>query len=134
MKDLKLVDDGHCFACGKKNDVGLGLEFRQAEDGRTVSEFIPRKVHQGFMDIVHGGIIATVLDEAMVKRVLFEGIEAMTAEISVRFKSPLFVGERAAVEADIKKTGSRLLETSARMIKGDSIVVAEAEAKLLRNA
>jgi uncharacterized protein (TIGR00369 family) len=133
MRNLRLIDDGHCFACGKKNDVGLGLEFRHAE-GRTISEFIPRKAHQGFMDIVHGGIIATVLDEAMVKRVLFEGMEAVTAEISVRFRSPLFVGEKAVVEAEIRKSGSRLLMTSARMTKGDSTVVAEAEAKLLRNA
>ncbi len=132
MKGIKLIEDGHCFACGKKNDAGLGLEFRHS-DGRTISEFIPRKAHQGFMDIVHGGIIATVLDEAMVKRVLSEGMEAMTAEISVRFRSPLFVGERATVEAEIKNAGKRLLETSARMIKGDSTVVAEAEAKLLRN-
>jgi acyl-coenzyme A thioesterase PaaI-like protein len=133
MKELKLIDDGYCFACGTKNDVGLGLEFDYA-DGRTISEFIPRKVHQGFMDIVHGGIIATVLDEAMVKRVLCEGMEAVTAEITVRFRSPLFVGEKAVVEAGIKRAGSRLLETSAKMTKGGGIVVAEAEAKLLRNA
>jgi acyl-coenzyme A thioesterase PaaI-like protein len=132
MKDLRLIDDGYCFVCGEKNDIGLGLQFRQA-GGRTISEFVPHKAHQGFMDIVHGGIIATVLDEAMVKRVLFEGMEAVTAEISVRFRSPLFVGEKAVVEAEIKRTGGRLLVTCARMIKGDSTVVAEAEAKLIRN-
>jgi uncharacterized protein (TIGR00369 family) len=133
MKQLKLIDDGYCFACGKKNDAGLGLEFSPA-GGKTVSEFIPRKAHQGFRDIIHGGIIATVLDEAMVKSALFEGMEAVTAEISVRFRSPLFVGEKVVIEAVIRKTGSRLLMTSARMTKGDSTVVAEAEAKLLRNA
>jgi acyl-coenzyme A thioesterase PaaI-like protein len=132
MRELRLVDDGHCFACGKKNDVGLALEFRH-EDGRTFSEFIPRKVHQGFMDIVHGGIITTILDEAMVKEALSEGMEAVTAEISVRFRSPLFVGEKAIVEAGIKKAGSRLVETSAIMTKGSGVVVAEAEGKLLRN-
>jgi acyl-coenzyme A thioesterase PaaI-like protein len=129
---MKLVDDGYCFACGKRNDIGLGLEFSHL-DGRTFSEFIPKKAHQGFMDIVHGGIITTVLDEAMVKGVLFQGIEAVTAEISVRFRNPLFVGEKAVIESEIRKAGTRLLETSARMLKGDRTVVAEAEAKLLRN-
>jgi acyl-coenzyme A thioesterase PaaI-like protein len=133
VKEFRLVDDGHCFACGKENDAGLRLDFRH-EDGRTISEFIPQKVHQGFKDIVHGGIITTILDEAMVKRVLFEGIEAVTAEISVRFRSPLFVGEKAVIESEIKKAGGRLLVTCARMTKGGSTVVAEAEAKLLRNA
>jgi acyl-coenzyme A thioesterase PaaI-like protein len=133
VKEFRLIDDGHCFACGKKNNAGLGLDFRH-EDGRTISEFIPGKAHQGFMDIVHGGIITTVLDEAMVKRVLSEGIEAVTAEISVRFRSPLFVGEKVVVVSEIKKAGGRLIMTSAKMTKGDSTVVAEAEAKLLRNA
>ncbi len=129
---MKLIDDGYCFACGNRNDIGLGLEFSH-RDGRTFSEFVPKKVHQGFMDIVHGGIITTVLDEAMVKGVLFQGIEAVTAEISVRFRNPLFVGEKAVIESEIKKAGTRLLETSARMLKDDRTVVAEAEAKLLRN-
>jgi uncharacterized protein (TIGR00369 family) len=133
MKEFRLVDDGHCFACGKENDAGLRLNFRQ-EDGRTISEFIPQKVHQGFKDIVHGGIITTILDEAMVKRVLSEGIEAVTAEISVRFRSPLFVGEKVVVESEIKRAGGRLIMTSAKMTKDDNTVVAEAEAKLLRNA
>jgi acyl-coenzyme A thioesterase PaaI-like protein len=133
MREFKLIDDGHCFACGKTNNVGLKLDFRHKE-GRTICEFIPGKVHQGFANIVHGGIIATILDEAMVKGVLFEGMEAVTAEISVRFSSPLFVGEKATVEAEIKKARGRFLMTSARMTKEGSTIVAEAEAKLLRNA
>jgi uncharacterized protein (TIGR00369 family) len=129
---LNLEDDGHCFVCGRNNSSGLKLDFRE-EDGRTVAEFVPGKAHQGFRDIVHGGIIAAVLDEAVMKTVLAKGIEAVTAEITVRFRSPLAVGERARVEAGITKSGGRLFETSAVVVKSDGTVAAEARTKLLRN-
>lgn len=132
MKHIELDDDGYCFVCGGKNQSGLRLQFR-TEDSRAVSEFVPQKIHQGFKDIVHGGIISTILDEAMVKAVLSCGIEAVTAEFTVRFKSPLFVGDKVFIEAEIKKMGSRLIETSAWIKKNDDTVIAEASAKLLRN-
>ena len=133
MIRVSLADDGFCFACGMDNSSGLRLEFRGG-NGRVTSEFVPQKAHQGFKDIVHGGIITTILDEAMVKAVLSLGIEALTAEITVRFKMPLLVGEKAFIEAEINKIGNRLVETSARIRKADASVVAEAGAKLLRNA
>ena len=132
MKRLQLEDDGQCFACGKKNPRGLQLDFR-SEEGRTSAEFLPLKEHQGFKGVVHGGIIATVLDEAMVKTVLSTGTQAVTAELTVRFKSVLLTGEGAAVEAELSKPVGKVVETSARMLKRDGTVVAEARAKLLRN-
>jgi acyl-coenzyme A thioesterase PaaI-like protein len=133
MKKVKLSDDGYCFACGKKNRSGLSLDFH-IEKGRAIAEFIPQKLHQGFKDIVHGGIISTILDEAMMKAVLAQGIKAVTAEITVRFKNPLLVGDKALIEAEINKTGDRLVEAYAQLKKNGSVVIAEAYAKLLRNA
>jgi acyl-coenzyme A thioesterase PaaI-like protein len=133
LKKIELVDDGHCFACGEKNQSGLKLEFR-TENGKVFSKFIPQKIHQGFKNIVHGGIISTILDEAMMKAVLYQGIDVITAEIAVRFKNPLHVGDKAFVEAEIKKMGNRLIETSARMKKNNTIIIAEAHAKLLKHA
>ncbi len=133
MKKIELIDDGYCFACGGENQYGLKLQFRTEKD-KTVAEFIPGKIHQGFKDIVHGGIISVILDEAMVKAVLSQGIEAVTAEISVRFRNPLFVGDKALIEAKITKMGNKLIETSAQIKSSDNTVVAEAQAKLLKHA
>lgn len=133
MKKIELYDDGYCFACGGKNQFGLKLEFK-AENNKIISEFIPSKIHQGFKDIVHGGIIAAILDEAMMKAVLLVGIEAVTAEIVIRYKNPLLVGDRSIIEAEINKTGNRLIETSALIKKNGSTIIAHAQAKLLRNA
>lgn len=129
MKTPPLEDDGYCFACGPKNSSGLGLQFTEA-GGKAVAEFIPLKSHQGFRDLVHGGIITAVLDEAMMKALLFRGISAMTAEITVRFRSPLRVGESSVVEAEIHSVAGRFVEASAVLRKADEIV-AVAGAKML---
>lgn len=132
MKHLDLRDDGFCFVCGKDNEAGLGLDF-SFQDGRAKCLFSPRKVHQGFKDIIHGGIITAVLDEAMMKIVLSRGIEAVTAQVAVRFRQPLRVGDQSFVEAWIKKSGRRIIEAAALMKTNDERVVAEASAKLMKN-
>lgn len=128
----RLEDDNYCFVCGEKNPYGLHLKF-YIREGKALAEFVPEKMHQGYKDIVHGGIISTLIDEAMVKVVLMQGIPAVTAEITVRFKNPLMVGERAIVEATITKMDKKIIETSARIKKTDDTLIAEGHAKLLRH-
>jgi uncharacterized protein (TIGR00369 family) len=126
-----LEDDHYCFACGEKNPSGLHLAFR-IQDGKVFAEFVPQKIHQGYRDIVHGGIISTIIDEAMVKAALMQGMPAVTAEITVRFKNPLMAGEKLIVEARITNTIRKIIETSATIRKQDNTLVAEGRAKLLR--
>lgn len=126
-----LEDDNYCFVCGEKNPYGLHLTFSLRE-GNAVTEFIPQKIHQGYKDIVHGGIISTLLDETMVKAALLQGIPAITAEITVRFKNPLMVGERVIIKASILRMNKKIIETSANMRKADNTLVAEGHAKLIR--
>ncbi len=127
----KLEDDNYCFVCGEKNPYGFHLTF-SLQDGKAVTEFIPMKVHQGYKDIVHGGIISTLLDETMVKVALLQGIPAITAEITLRFRNPLMVGEKAIIEASIVKMSKKVIEVSANMKKTDSTLIAEGHAKLVR--
>lgn len=126
-----LENDHYCFVCGEQNPHGLRLKFT-LYDGKAITEFIPQKIHQGYKDIVHGGIISTLLDEAMVKASLMQGMPAVTAEITVRFKNPLMAGEKAIVEAEIIKISKKVIETSAIVKKADNTVIAEGHAKLLR--
>jgi len=126
-----LEDDRYCFVCGEKNPAGLHLRFFLHE-GKVFTEFIPLKIHQGYKDIVHGGLISTILDEAMVKTALMQGMSAVTAEITVRFRNPLFAGEKVIVEAAMLKTNRKIIEASAVIKKTDETVIAEGTAKLLR--
>ena len=128
----KLEDDNYCFVCGEKNPYGLHLKF-SIHGGKVTSEFIPQKVHQGYKDVVHGGLISTIIDEAIVKAALLQGIPAITAEITVRFKRPLIVGEKAIIEATVTKMNKKIIEASAIIKKIDDTLIAEGHAKLLRH-
>ena len=126
-----LQDDNYCFVCGEENPLGLHLKF-SFDNGKASAEFVPQKVHQGYKNIVHGGIITTVLDEAMVKAALMQGMPAMSAQITVRFRNILFAGEKTVVEALIEKKSRKIIEASAVLKKADKTIIAEGQAKLLR--
>lgn len=124
-------DDNYCFICGETNPAGLHLKF-SLRDGKVRTEFTPQKIHQGYKDIVHGGIISAILDEAMVKAALLQGMPAVTAEMVVRFRHPLMAGETVFVAAEVQSMNKRIIETSAIAEKADHTIVAEGYAKLMR--
>jgi len=129
MTDFR--DDGYCFVCGPNNPIGLKLDF--SLDGKVMTtEFIPRKEHQGYMDIVHGGIISTLLDEIMVKLAIELGMPAVTAQMDIRLRKAARVGNRLTLSAEILEDTSKLLLTHAKAVTDDGEVVAEATGKLVR--
>jgi uncharacterized protein (TIGR00369 family) len=130
MKELK--DNQRCYVCGKDNPAGLKVQFDIDKTARTIiGRFTPRREHEGWEGIVHGGIIATLLDEAMVKLAAHLGVPAVSAEITVKFKSPVASGEDLVVTGRIVREIHRLIEAEATVQKG-LIVVAEAKGKLIR--
>jgi len=124
------ADDGHCFVCGPKNPIGLNLDF--SFDGHTIkTEFVPLKEHQGYMNIVHGGIISTLLDEVMVKLAIELGMPAVTAQMDIRLKKALNVGTKITVSAEITSTTRKLLQAYAKAVTDDGVIIADATGKLV---
>ena len=99
MKELPHTHS--CFVCGESNPVGLNLRFET--DGRMVrTRFTPRPEHVGFKQVVHGGLIATVLDEIMVWACLVQSKRfAYCAELTVRFQNPLRPSDEAIASAEL---------------------------------
>ncbi len=124
---MRLDVDDMCFACGKGNPIGLKLDFR-FEGEEYVTEFEVRPEYQGWMGIVHGGLLATVLDETMARLLWEKELNAITGRLNVRYHDRLGVGESVTVRARIMKQRSPLIETSAEAAKADGTVVAEATA------
>jgi acyl-coenzyme A thioesterase PaaI-like protein len=90
-----------CFVCGESNAIGFRLRFET--DGRTVqTRFCPRPEHIGFKNVVHGGLIATVLDEVMVWGCAVGTRKfAYCAELTVRFLSPVRPGEELVAVGEL---------------------------------
>lgn len=99
MKELPHTHS--CFVCGESNPIGLNLRFET--DGRAVrTRFTPRAEHIGFKQVVHGGLIATVLDEIMVWACVAQTKRfAYCAELTVRFQNPLRPGEETTASAEL---------------------------------
>ena len=119
---------GLCIGCGQNNPYGLKLSFQW--DGKRVrAEFTPTKFYQGWPDIVHGGIITTMLDEAMGHAILFSGFrDFLTASIQVNFKRPALIGEPLVITASVIKSEARSVKVEARVSLSDGTLVAEGEA------
>ena len=129
---IELRDNHRCYVCGRDNPSGLHVDFEIDRGSRTITgRFTPRTEHEGWEGIVHGGIVAALLDEAMVKLAAHLGIPSVSAELTVKFKAPAAPGEELAISGRITKEASRLIEAEALVSKG-LIVVAEAKGKLLK--
>lgn len=116
-----------CFACGANNPVGLKLSF--AYEGDTaIAMFDCSKLYEGYPGFIHGGIISTLLDEAMAKAILISGKAAVTAQISVKFRNPLLVGKKVQVKGWISEAKTRTIKTAAEVVDEDGTNIASAEA------
>jgi len=128
MTPSRFEDDHLCFACGKDNPDGLQLQFESVGDGVRTSVTFPHKF-QGYHEIVHGGLVSTVLDEAMVTLLNRLGYLALTAELSVRFREPVRVGERIDVTACLVEKRGKIFKVEARAVRTDGTEVATAESR-----
>lgn len=125
-----LVLDDYCFICGKDNPKGLRISFKY-ENGQAYAEFRLEKAYQGYKDIVHGGIISAIIDEACAYATLSLGVKAYTAKISVRFRRPARTGEKLLVNSSARILKSRLIEARATIVDENNNVVAEGDAKFI---
>jgi acyl-coenzyme A thioesterase PaaI-like protein len=133
MEKMKFESYGNCFVCGEKNSGGLRLSFEIDKENRMLrTTFIGSPVYQGYDGILHGGIICTLLDEAMAKLCYELGYIGVTASLEVRFKNPAPILEPLIVYGEITEAGKRLVRTKARMVKEDGTVVAKGTSTLLR--
>jgi acyl-coenzyme A thioesterase PaaI-like protein len=88
---MKFETYGNCFVCGKNNPGGLQLSFEIDKERQTLkTTFVASPTFQGWDGIVHGGIISTLLDEAMAKLVYELGYQSVTASLEINpFDSPV---------------------------------------------
>ncbi len=133
MKERKFETYGNCFVCGKNNPNGLRLNFEIDQEKKTLrTTFVASPTFQGWDGIVHGGIISTLLDEAMAKLVYELGYQSVTASLEIKFKKPAPILEPLLVHGEITEVNRRLIRAKARVTKEDGTILAEGRSSLLR--
>ena len=130
---IKQPNSKNCFACGLGNEHGLGLQFYEINGDELVAENVVPEHFEGFPGIVHGGIIASMLDE-MVSRAAMIGDTnrfRMTAKLEIRYRAPVPTGQLLKLRAVIEKRRGRISCTKAELMLPDGTVAAEANGMMV---
>lgn len=113
-----------CFGCGQANATGLRLEFLLADDGSVVSLPVVAGTFDGHPGYLHGGIIATLLDEAMSKAVRAQGSTSMTRKIEVEYLRPVPSGAALRIEGRVVRNEQRKHWAEASILNAEGKVLA----------
>jgi len=122
--------DHNCFACGEGNPKGMHLEI-ELGDAAARTTWTPDADDVGWSDRVHGGLIATLLDEVMAWAPSSFDSWAVTAELTTRFRSPAMPGEPLVADARVVERRRRIYRVRGEVHGADGRLVAEAEGRYL---
>ena len=129
MEEKRTVREDYCFACGAANPVGLHLNFRIEDDKFITKKVVPRE-YQSYTGVVHGGIVTTMLDEAMGGYLYERGEKAVTARIEVRYRKPTPVGEELTITGWVESRRRNFVEMKSTIALPDGTITAEGTAKM----
>jgi uncharacterized protein (TIGR00369 family) len=114
-----------CFGCGKANPIGLHLDFFLASDGLVVCLAAIPDTYEGPTGYLHGGIIATLLDETMSKAVRAKGLTAMTRHMEIDYRRPVPSGTLIRMEGRLVRTEGRKHWAEAHILDPDGAALAD---------
>jgi uncharacterized protein (TIGR00369 family) len=123
----RLQGANHCFGCGPANAIGLQLEFSLAEDKSSNCLTMIPASYEGPPGYVHGGIIATLLDESMSKAVRQLGVTAMTRQMEIQYLRPVPSGEEIRLVGRLLQSEGRKYWTEAKILNAKGNVLAESK-------
>ncbi|NND04068.1 MAG: PaaI family thioesterase [Acidimicrobiia bacterium] len=115
-----------CFGCGLNNPIGLHLDGFAREGDELAATFIPRPGFQGFAGILHGGILAALLDETLAwTAMMLEGQYVVTASLELKFRKPAPASSTYEVRGRVDDRRGRRMKLSGSAAV-NSGVIAEA--------
>lgn len=127
------TDNQGCFVCGKRNPSGLKLDFSTLPGNETTeSAVVFPETLQGWERTVHGGLVATVLDEMLVQSAAARGHKCITAEITVKFKKPVAIGHPYKIIGRVTGIRGKIAFAESELLDGDGKAVATASGKLFK--
>lgn len=120
-----------CFVCGPDNPLGMQIRFR-VEGDKCVADYAPPEHFCGFDGVLHGGIIYSLLDDAMANWLYLQGESAYTARCEVRYREPAAIGVQYRLEAEQVSRRGRFADMRGRVLHPtDNQVIAEADARFM---
>ncbi len=126
------IDDDTCFACGGRNESGLKLRFASdGADHAVRAETVLDARFQGWRGFAHGGILSTLIDDAMAHAGVAAGYFGFMARVDVRFRHPAPIGAPLIVRAWVTWRRRDVFGVEAEVLGADGTVYTTAEGKFV---
>ncbi len=122
----------HCFVCGLENPTALGLRFYNTGPGEVTAEHVVPDRFQGYPGVVHGGVVAAMLDEAAGRAAMGDQVDRFmfTAKLTVSYRRPVPLGERLRLVGRLVRRRGRLAIVTGELRLADGTLAADAEGVL----
>lgn len=121
----------HCLLCGRLHPRSWRLSFTPHGTGEVSTNFVAGKELQGYDNLVHGGVICSLLDAAMTHCLFHQSIQAVTGDLRVRFLHPVTCEVSLELRAKLLFACPPLYQLQAEL-RCDGQVMARAEGKFMR--
>ena len=121
----------HCVVCWDRHPFGLKVVFRVTGEHSVEGCFGCGKFYEGYENVIHGGLVSSLLDEAMVSCLLAKGLEAYTVELRIRYRTAVVAGLPATIRGEWLRSEGPLHLLHATLEQGGK-VRASARAKFLK--
>jgi uncharacterized protein (TIGR00369 family) len=122
-----LASHNRCFGCGSINPIGLHLDFQCRDESNVFCETEIPDAFSGYPGYVHGGIIATMLDEAMGKSARTRKVTIMTAKIELDYLRPVPTDKPLRVEGQLMRVEGRKFWTEGRILNSRGSILAKSK-------
>jgi len=118
----KIVHVKNCFGCSPDNLGGLKVRFK-VKDKSLVGEFDSNRNHEGPPGVIHGGVIAAIIDESFATfAVSILKIDARTIRAEIIFRNPARIKDRLSIQTTLKEQKSRTIILEAHVYSGDTVI------------
>ncbi len=133
MSKIKQPNSRHCFICGLENPIGLQLHIYEVEPGVIETEYIAPNHFQGYPGVLHGGIVAALLDEisgrAQMGSDMLNPRFMFTGKLEVKYRKNVPIGKKLRIVGKAGKSKRNIAEAWAGIYDAETNeLLAEANA------
>lgn len=132
MEKIKQPNSRHCFICGLENPVGLRLKIYQTAPGEVETEYTAPEHFQGYPGVLHGGIVAAILDEISGRAQMGEDPRnprfMFTGKLEIKYRKNVPVGKKLKIIGKAGKSKRNFAEAWAGIYDEAGELLAEANA------
>lgn len=123
---MRKMQFDHCFVCGPYNPTGLHMNIEEGDQCASGS-WIVTEAFVGYDNILHGGVMASIMDDMMAHATYSMNVDVVTAHLEMDYRAPVHVGDEIFCEAHVTERGKgKSIRLEGTIRRGDTLA---AEAK-----